>query len=133
MERIKAIAGAFFFASFLLAIFLFTALGRNLLSQVLSIEFAQNIFFLFGAIAILLNLISFQYSKGSIYANFIFWMGAILILAGIILKIKLFPFAIYFILLGLSFVIFGWFFSFIKTRRNKKDERDIIDNRFNQP
>lgn len=123
MLQIKKIAGLCFAFSFICMALLFVKSAtvseyRNYL---------KSAFLIFGALAMVFNLISFNNSNnGNTLFNFLFWVGAILIFFGIIFKMFLYPFYTPLILTGLlisasSFIVSKFY------KENKKDSSDLID------
>jgi len=123
MEQIKKIAGLCFALSFICMALLFvkSSFVSEYKSQL------KTAFLIFGALAMVFNLISYNYSnKGNTLFNFLFWVGAILIFFGIIFKMFHYPFYTLLILSGLflsasSFII-SKFYS-----EQKKDDSDLVD------
>lgn len=120
---LKKISGLFFGLSFLMAIFLFTEIGRDYISTPL----ATNLFLFFGAIAFVLNLIGYRNGKQDPGFNLFYWIGSILILIGLMFKMMHWPFSEYMLIGGL--VLAGLSFFLPKNlldKQNKDDE--LLDN-----
>jgi hypothetical protein len=84
-------------------------------------------FIVFGAIAFVLNLISYEQDrKGTPFYNLIFWIGASVLFLGLISKLIHFPFTNILIIGGL--IISGFSFVLSKTSVGKqKKDSDLID------
>jgi uncharacterized membrane protein len=84
-------------------------------------------FIVFGAIAFVLNLISYEQDrKGTPFYNLIFWIGASILFLGLISKLMHFPFTNILIIGGL--IISGFSFVISKTSVGKqKKDSDLID------
>jgi hypothetical protein len=123
MKQIKKIAGLCFALSFICMALLFVK--STIISDYRSV--LKTAFLIFGALAMVFNLISYNYSnKGNTLFNFLFWVGAILIFFGIIFKMFHFPFQTLLILAGLFISAFSFIISkFYK--ENKKDDSDLVD------
>jgi chromate transport protein ChrA len=123
MNQIKKIAGLCFALSFICMALLFVK--STIISDYRSV--LKTAFLIFGALAMVFNLISYNYSnKGNTLFNFLFWIGAILIFFGIIFKMFHFPFQTLLILAGLFISAFSFIISkFYK--ENKKDDSDLVD------
>lgn len=123
MNQIKKIAGLCFALSFICMALLFVK--STIISDYRSV--LKTAFLIFGALAMVFNLISYNYSnKGNTLFNFLFWVGAILIFFGIIFKMFHFPFQTLLILAGLFISAFSFIISkFYK--ENKKDDSDLVD------
>jgi chromate transport protein ChrA len=123
MNQIKKIAGLCFALSFICMALLFVK--STIISDYRSV--LKTAFLIFGALAMVFNLISYNYSnKGNTLFNFLFWVGAILIFFGIIFKMFHFPFQTLLILAGLFISAFSFIISkFYK--ENKKDDSDLLD------
>tara|TARA_B110000285_G_scaffold95938_1_gene109413 strand:- start:7631 stop:7996 length:366 start_codon:yes stop_codon:yes gene_type:complete len=119
---LKKIAGIAFIVSFLMAIRVFTGNG----GQYISYPVAKYIFLVSGAIALLLNLLSFQYGKGSQMFNLFYWIGSVLLFMGLAFKILHFPYVFPIIIAGLIF----FSISFIVPSINKEDNSpsDLLDD-----
>ena len=101
MSIIRTIAGAAFGLSFLMAIFLFTDIGRGLIS----ILMAKYIFIGSGAVGFCLNLLAFQSGKHHPVYNFVYWSGSIILFIGLVFLLMRWTYAFYIIVTGL--VILG--------------------------
>ena len=123
MEQIKKIAGFCFALSFICMALLFvkSSFVSDYKSQL------KTVFLIFGALAMVFNLISYNYSnKGNTLFNFLFWVGAIFIFFGIIFKMFHYTYHTILILSGLfisasSFIISKFY------RESKKNGSDLID------
>jgi hypothetical protein len=84
-------------------------------------------FIFFGAIAFVLNLISYEQDrKGSAFYNLFFWLGSSVLFLGLISKLMHFPFTNILIIGGL--IISGFSFVLSKTSVGKqKKDSDLID------
>ena len=123
MELVKKIAGLCFALSFMCMALLFVKF--SFVSEYRSE--LKTAFLIFGALGMVLNLISYNNSKnGNTLFNFLFWVGAILIFFGIIFKMLHYPFHTLLIFAGLfisasSFIISKFY------KENKKDDSDLVD------
>ena len=123
MAQIKKIAGLCFALSFVCMALLFvqSPLLSDYKSQL------KTAFLIFGALAMLFNLISYNYSKkGNTLFNFLFWVGAIFIFFGIIFKMFHYPYRTILLMSGLfisavSFIVSKFY------KENKKNDSDLID------
>jgi len=120
MKRISSIA---FAIAFLAAIVLFTGYG----SKYISMNVAQNIFIVAGAIGILLNLISFQDGKHSPLYSLLYWGASIVLFAGLVFRIQHWPFSSYILIGGM--ILLGTTF-FVPTKRidGKEKDEELLDN-----
>lgn len=123
MELVKKIAGLCFALSFMCMALLFVKF--SFVSEYRSE--LKTAFLIFGALGMVLNLISYNNSKnGNTLFNFLFWVGAILIFFGIIFKMLHYPFHTLLIFAGLFISAFSFIISkFYK--ENKKDDSDLVD------
>ena len=123
MKQIKKIAGLCFALSFICMALLFV---KSTIINDYRTEL-KTAFLIFGALAMVFNLISYNYSyKGNTLFNFLFWVGAILIFFGIIFKMFHYPFQTILILSGLflsasSFIISKFY------KEGKNDDSDLVD------
>jgi chromate transport protein ChrA len=123
MELVKKIAGLCFALSFMCMALLFVKF--SFVSEYRSE--LKTAFLIFGALAMVFNLISYNNSKiGNTLFNFLFWVGAILIFFGIIFKMFHYPFHTLLILAGLfisasSFIISKFY------KEDKKNDSDLVD------
>ena len=123
MAQIKKIAGLCFALSFVCMALLFvkSPFISDYKSQL------KTAFLIFGALAMLFNLISYNYSsKGNTLFNFLFWVGAIFIFFGIIFKMFHYPYRTILLMSGLfisavSFIVSKFY------KENKKNDSDLID------
>ncbi len=123
MNQIKKIAALCFALSFVCMALLFV-------KSTATYEYRSELktgFLIFGALAMVFNLISYNYSsKGNTLFNFLFWVGAILIFFGIIFKMFHYPFHKLLILAGIfisasSFIVSKFY------KENKKEDSDLVD------
>jgi hypothetical protein len=123
MAQIKKIAGLCFALSFVCMALLFvkSPFISDYKNQL------KTAFLIFGALAMLFNLISYNYSKkGNTLFNFLFWVGAIFIFFGIIFKMFDYPYRTILLMSGLfisavSFIVSKFY------KENKKNDSDLID------
>lgn len=119
---LKKLAAFFFALAFLMAIVLFTNVGR----AYISLDVARIIFMSSGAIALLLNLFSFQSGKSTPLFNFLYWIGSILVFVGLVFYIMHWPYGIYVLIAGLG--VTGLSFILPESLVNKaEDNEDILD------
>lgn len=123
MAQIKKIAGLCFALSFICMALLFvkSSFVSDYRGEL------KTAFLIFGALAMLFNLISYNYSKkGNTLFNFLFWVGAIFIFFGIIFKMFHYPYRTILLMSGLfisavSFIVSKFY------KENKKNDSDLID------
>lgn len=120
MKRISSIA---FALAFLMAIVLFTGMGR----EIVSVSIAKYLFILFGAIGLILNLVSFEQGKHSPIYNLVFWLSSILIFIGFVFKIQHWPFSTIILLVGITALGATFFIPSKKDDTQQKDE-NLLDN-----
>lgn len=120
MKRISSIAFAF---AFLMAIVLFTGMGR----EIVPVSIAKYLFIIFGAIGLILNLVSFEQGKHSPIYNLVFWLSSILIFIGFVFRIQHWPYSTIILLVGITAL--GTTF-FIPTKKNDAQQKDenLLDN-----
>ena len=100
MSIIRSIAGAAFGISFLMAIFLFTDIGRGFISLLT----AKYIFIGSGAVGFCLNLLAFQSGKHHPIYNFVYWSGSIVLFVGLVFILMRWPYAFYIVISGIVIV-----------------------------
>ena len=123
---LKKFAGIAFAIAFLMAIVLFTNIGR----QYISLSIAKIIFMISGAIGLLLNLLSFQSGKNTLLFNFLYWTGSIVLFVGLTFILMRYPYGFYIIITGL--VIVGASFILPESLLYKKDSNnDLLDEKVN--
>lgn len=120
---LKKISGLFFGLAFIMAIFIFTELGRDFISP----ELAVNLFLIFGGIAFVLNLISFRNGKQEPGFNLFYWIGSILLLGGMIFRLMHWPFSHILLIAGLVIAGLSFFLPKNLLDKNQKDD-DLLDN-----
>jgi hypothetical protein len=119
MGLIRKISGAAFGISFLMAIVLFTDLGRGLISLLT----AKYIFIGSGAVGLMLNLLTFQSGKHNPIYNLVFWGGSVILFIGMTFLLMRWPYGFYIIIGGLI-ILGGSFFlpSSITDSQDKNSE-----------
>jgi hypothetical protein len=120
---LKRIAGISFAIAFMMAIILFTNIGRNYIS----FPTAKTIFIVAGAVGLLLNLLSFRSGKQNAGFNFIFWSGMIVLFIGLIFKIMHLPYGIYIVLGGMIITGISFFIS-SDVISGETNESDLLDD-----
>ena len=118
----KKISGFAFACAFAMAVILFTGYGR----EFIPINIAKVLFLIFGAIAFILNLISYKTGKHEKTFNLFYWIGSIVFFIGLAFRILHWPFSNLILLigagvLGISFLLPG------KIKKQEKDD-DLLDN-----
>jgi peptidoglycan/LPS O-acetylase OafA/YrhL len=122
---LKRIAAVCFAIAFLMAIVLFTGTGR----EYVSISLARTLFLIFGALGLILNLLSFRSGKHDAGFNLIYWLGSIILFVGLVFMMMKWPYGYYILLVGMFTVGVSFFVpSGLVDKKNDKD--DILDNRF---
>lgn len=119
---LKKLSGASFIISFLMAIVLFTGNG----SQYISYPNAKIIFLISGALALMLNLISFKFGKGSHLFNFFYWIGSVLLFIGFTFRIMHYPYSTPILIFGVT--IFSVSFIIPTNNKSENSNSDILDD-----
>ncbi len=119
----KKFAGIAFAIAFLMAIVLFTGVGRSYIS----LSTAKIIFMISGAIGLFLNLISFKSGKHSQGFNFFYWAGSIILFAGLTFLLMRWPYGYYIIVTGLVVVGISFFIPERFISPEQKDS-DLLDD-----
>jgi peptidoglycan/LPS O-acetylase OafA/YrhL len=121
---LKRIAAIFFAIAFLMAIVLFTGTGR----EYISLPLARILFLIFGASALLLNLLSFRFGKHDPGFNLVYWLGSLILFVGLVFMIRKWPYGYYLLLAGL-FTVGVSFFVPAGLVDKKNNKEDILDDR----
>lgn len=117
-KRLGKICFAF---GFLFAIFAFTNYGIGFIPK----HIAKTVMLIFGALAILMNLISLRFDPDS-DQNLLYWIGVVFVFCGLIMQMKFIPYAVVFILAGVFLIGFSLIYNpFSKKKRQEDDE--ILD------
>lgn len=119
---IKKISGLSFAIAFLMAIVLFTNIGRDYIP----LYVAKNVFIGAGAVGLILNLIGFQNGNATPLYNFLFWSGSIVLFLGLTFLLMRWPYGFYIIITGL--VIIGASFFLPESLLKKKEESELLDD-----
>lgn len=118
LKRISSIA---FAIAFLMAIVLFTGIGR----EIVPVSIAKYLFIGAGAIGLLINLISFEQGKHSPLYNLVFWLSSILLFIGFVFKLQHWPFSTAILLMGI--IALGATF-FIPAKKTEEKDEELLDN-----
>lgn len=124
MMILKRIASVAFGIAFILAINIFAGIGREYIDA----RTARLLFLIFGAIALVANLLSFQSGKNGPVFNFLYWSGSIISFIGLIFHQFHWPYSMVIIITGM--VILGISFvlpSSLNSLDNQKND-DILDD-----
>lgn len=119
----KRIAAICFAIAFLMAIVLFTGTG----SQYIPRSTAKIVFLIAGACGLLLNLLSFRYSKHDANFNFFYWLGSIVLFIGLTFVIMHWPYGMFVVMGGMAIVGLSFFVNPKIYNDNEKQE-DLLDN-----
>jgi hypothetical protein len=122
---LKRIAAVCFAIAFLMAIVIFTRYG----SEYISIWTARIIFIVSGALALVLNLFSFQSGKGKNNPSFnlVFWFGSLVLFVGLILQFMHLPYNRYIVIAGLAITGISYFLG-PNLITGKSDNSDVLDD-----
>jgi hypothetical protein len=120
---LKRTAAICFAIAFLMAIVLFAGYGRSFMSP----GTARILFLIFGASGLLLNLLSFRFSKQDAGFNLVYWFGSIILFIGLVFMMMHWPYGFYILLAGLFTVGISFIIpSGLLDKKEKNDE--ILDN-----
>jgi hypothetical protein len=120
---LKKIAGGMFVIAFAMAVLLFTSIGSDIVSK----STAKFLFLISGALAFLLNLISFRHGKHSAEFNLIFWIGSIFVFTGLVFKMMHWPYSTYILLGGLGIVGVSYVYN-PSFEKDTDAENDLLDS-----
>jgi hypothetical protein len=120
---IKRISSLCFGVAFLMAIVLFAEVGTNYISK----PTARIIFIVAGAIALVLNLFSFQSSKQNPIFTFAFWLGSVVLFVGLIFQFQHWPYHQYIVIAGLVITGVSYFLS-PTLLTGKTEHEDVLDD-----
>lgn len=120
---LKRIASIAFALSFIMAINIFAGVGR----EYISLQNARLLFMVFGGIALVLNLFSFQSGKNSAIFNFLYWAGSIVAFIGLIFHQFHLPHSLIIIISGMGILGVSFILPEGLARIDKREENDIID------
>lgn len=120
---LKRIAAVCFAIAFLMAIVLFARVG----TQYISMPTARIVFIVSGAIALVLNLFSFQSGKHNPTFNLVFWLGSIVLFVGLIFQFMYWPYSRYIIIGGLGITGISYFLG-PTLITGKSDNSDVLDD-----
>lgn len=114
----KRIGSICFALAFILAMAVFTDVFNGIISK----ANAKYGIIIFGAIAMLMNLLSFRYDENSENNNPIFWVGSVIVFVGLIFKMQHWSFDQYILIGGIFVVGLSYFFNPFKKSDEKDDE-----------
>jgi hypothetical protein len=121
---LKKIAGGLFVVAFAMAFLLFSEIGESILPK----STVKFIFLVAGALAFLLNLISFRHGKHSAEFNLFFWIGSIFVFVGLVFKIMHWPYSTYILLAGLGVVGVSYIYNPLMDKESN-DENELLDRK----
>jgi hypothetical protein len=121
---LKKIAAGLFVLAFAMALLLFTNIGSGLLP----LSTVQFLFLASGAVAFILNLVSFRHGKHSAEFNLFFWLGSIFVFIGLVFKIMHWPYSTYLLLAGLAVVGVSYLYNPF-AERESNDENELLDSK----
>lgn len=114
----KRIGSICFALAFLLAIVVMTGYGSEIISKPL----ARMGIIIFGAVALLMNLLSFRYDSQGEGNNLVFWIGSAIIFVGLIFKMQHYPFNQLILIVGLGVAGLSFFYNPLKKESDQDDE-----------
>lgn len=118
----KRIGAVCFALAFISAIGAFTHV-TNLISQ----SDARYLVIIFGAIALLMNLLSFRYDQSNENSNLLYWIGTFVVFAGLILKMQRFNYSEYILIAGLLVIGLSYFYNPFQQNKDESND-DLLDN-----
>lgn len=119
---LKRFASVAFAVAFLMAIVLFTGYGRSYIS----IANARIIFMISGAVALVLNLFSFQQSKHNPIFSFFYWTGSIVLFTGLVFQLMNWPYNRIIVFTGLAITGISFFLT-PELVEPKDQDSEILD------
>ena len=119
----KRIASIAFGLAFLMAINIFAGVGR----EYLSLQHARLLFMVFGGIALVLNLFSFQSGKNSAIFNFLYWAGSIVAFIGLVFHQFHLPYSLIIIMAGMGILGISFVLPEGLARIDSHEESEVID------
>ncbi len=117
----KRIGKICFAVGFLFAIFAFTNYGVQFISK----NSAQTGMLIFGALAILMNLISMRFDPDS-DRNILYWVGVVFVFCGLILQMKSIPYVAFFIIGGVFLIGFSLLYNPFSKKKEQQDD-ELLD------
>jgi len=115
----KRIGSICFALAFMLAIVVFANVGAEYIPR----EIAKTGMIISGGTALLMNLLSFRYDSYTENNNLVFWIGSVLVFAGLIMKIRYIPYNQMILIAGLGIVGLSYFYNpFAKKDTQPEDE-----------
>lgn len=124
MMLLKRFASIAFALAFITAINLFGGLGR----EYMSVQTARILFMVFGAIALVLNLLSFQSGKQGPIFNFLYWAGSIVAFIGLILQQFHIRYALIIVIAGMVILGASFILPYGLDKLDPKEKEDLIDD-----
>lgn len=103
----KRIGSICFALAFMLAIVVFANVGAEYIPR----EIAKTGMIISGGTALLMNLLSFRYDSYTENNNLVFWIGSVLVFAGLIMKIRYIPYNQMILIAGLGIVGLSYFYN----------------------
>ncbi|PWL30491.1 MAG: hypothetical protein DCO96_05810 [Fluviicola sp. XM-24bin1] len=123
LQILKTIGGVSFVIAFILAINIFGRVGR----EYISLPVARYLFIGFGALGLILNLVTFQTGKYHPIYNLTYWGGSIITFVGLIMDLFRVQYSMYVLILGLATV--GVSFLLPKSLVDPKgNDPDLLDD-----
>ncbi|MFT5858114.1 MAG: hypothetical protein ACI865_000198 [Flavobacteriaceae bacterium] len=119
---LKRFASIAFAIAFLMGIVLFTGYGRSYIS----IANARIVFMVSGAIALVLNLFSFQQSKHNPIFSFFYWIGSIVLFTGLVFQLMNWPYNKIIVFTGLGITGISFFLT-PEMVEPKNTDSEILD------
>lgn len=119
-DRLKSISTAIYVVAFACGILLFTNRTYGYA------EMLKVIFYASGGIALLLSFINSKINAAQTEFNVLFWIGALLLFVGLILKTLHFNYFLYVIGLGMIVSIGSYFYN--PNQQNNADNNDLLDH-----
>jgi archaellum biogenesis protein FlaJ (TadC family) len=123
LQILKRVGGICFAIAFIMALPIFGRIGL----EYISIPTARYLFIGFGALGLILNLVTFQTGRYQPLYNLTYWGGSIIVFAGLIMNLFRIQFAVFVMIAGL--LIVGVSFVLPKRYVERKDSNpDILDD-----
>lgn len=118
----KRLSSILFALAFISAIGVFT----NYFQPYVSRWLAKSLVLVFGAVALLVNVLAFRSEEGKNSGyNIVFWIGAILVFGGLVMKLFNYPYFIFPIIPGLLIAGVSFFYNPFAKREKRDDLLDL--------
>jgi len=119
--NLKLYSTVFFAIAFLCAVFMLTERTYGYRTEI------QTVFFISGAAALIISLISSRQEANKEDFNILFWLGNLIVFIGLLFKTYYLPYGLYVIFLGIGITAISYFVNPFSHAKDREQDDELLD------